>query len=82
MAADPTYLVCPTCGNDRFAQARRFYFLTLEGGKKQRNWAVGAEDSGELVCVRDGTLLRWNSDTQEYVVIPHHHPHLSTTSPT
>ncbi|HEV8445461.1 MAG TPA: hypothetical protein VGQ44_01530 [Gemmatimonadaceae bacterium] len=68
--SDPTYVVCPTCGSDRFLQARRFYTLKLEDGTVQRNWAVGAEDSSEMVCAHDATRLRWNRATQTFDVVP------------
>ena len=67
---DPTYLVCPVCGGDRFVQARRFYFLVLADGSLQRNWAVGSEDSGELVCEANWHRLRWNRVTQTYDLVP------------
>jgi hypothetical protein len=64
----PSYVVCPVCKSDHFLLSRRLYLLTLEGGAQQRNWASGENSSNEVVCASCQSRLRWNVETDSYVV--------------
>lgn len=64
----PTYVVCPVCGKDHFLLSRRIYTIPLEGGDKQRNWASGENSSNEIACASCHSRLRWNVESQSYVV--------------
>lgn len=65
----PSYVTCPIDGGDHFTQARRLYTLPYEGGQLSRNWASGENASSDIVCTSCGSRLRWNDDSQSYVVV-------------
>lgn len=74
--SDPTYIVCPVCKADRFLLSRRLYTIPLASGKPQRNWAAGENSSDEVACASCQSRLRWNAETQGYVVFETGHPHV------
>lgn len=64
----PQYVVCPVCGADRFLLSRRIYTTKNDEQKKQKSWAAGENSSDEIVCASCTSRLRWNVESESYVV--------------
>ncbi len=63
--SEAEFFTC-ACGNDRFVGARRLFFVSLQDGVKQRNWAADPNNSSVIVCTRCMTEYVWNVSTHQY----------------